>query len=169
MERYYEWLKTLSETQRAELLDHSVDERIAKIREIREQQQRDFFGLVGETRLPDEDISPLIQWVEQWVRSKQDDIRQIAQSLPGRNRFGRMLRGDPGRWASGLYLILGRVAPDQAEQLINEDDITDLRDELSDQAVSILDDQIEFEDRRRLVHRWVVTAINARFRQVDAD
>jgi hypothetical protein len=89
LDRYYEWLKTLNATERAELLSLTSDQRIDRIRELRQEQRGERFSLVID-ELSADDRTKLFQWVENLARQKQADIEQAM-----RDRFET--RGDDSR------------------------------------------------------------------------
>ncbi len=56
LERYTDWLKTLSSVERAKLLGMPVKDRIATIKQLQQNRERDRLGLFGESQLPVEVI-----------------------------------------------------------------------------------------------------------------
>ena len=163
LERYFQWQKTLTPNERAELRDLAPEERLRKIREIRLEQDQKWFGLVGDTRLPDEDLPTLFQWVDGFFKSRKDEMVDELRQI-NRFRGGRSFRESSSNRYWYIYAVLDRVAPERAQQLISEDDIEILRNVLSPDAQAILDNQNTWDDRARLVHRWIKTAVDSRFR-----
>ncbi len=66
MTRYNEWLKTLSSAVRAELLSLPPDERIKRIKEIKQDQERQRFREFA-NNLPERDMNIVYSWIEEFV------------------------------------------------------------------------------------------------------
>jgi hypothetical protein len=85
LDRYCEWLKTLTSAQRAELHDLSADKRVERIKELLKQQEhtrfQDYAG-----KLPDEDREAINRWLEDFVTRNQEAIVG-AFSFDMRRRF----------------------------------------------------------------------------------
>ena len=67
MENYFEWLKTLSPGQRAELLELGVDERIARVKFFHQEQQSQYFRRLIATQLPAADGRAMFAALERAV------------------------------------------------------------------------------------------------------
>ncbi len=161
MKRYYEWLKSLNAEERADIKSLSGDERLARVREIRQQQAEEIFGIAGETRLPKKDVSILFDWTRELLTNRRDAIIELYRQRGGRGdeRRGRGL--EQTNQTSLLFFALNRVDPDSVAGLITPNDIAQLRQRLSPEAVAIIDDQQGESDRQKLVYRWVMSATSA--------
>jgi hypothetical protein len=73
MDRYCEWLKTLTSAQRAELRDLPADKRIARIKELLQQQAGQRFQEYAGS-LPAEDREAIYRWLEDFITRNQDEI-----------------------------------------------------------------------------------------------
>ena len=87
MHEYYEWLKALSPSQRAEITSMSPAERLARIEQIQQRRQRR-----NERRLSPEDLQAIADWVQGQLLSRPPDQRRelLARRLEGRK--------GPGQW-----------------------------------------------------------------------
>lgn len=73
LRRYNEWLKTLTTAQQAEVTSLPADKRIAKIKEIQQNQlQFHFFEVAA--RLEMEDLNTLNAWMEDFVSRRESEI-----------------------------------------------------------------------------------------------
>lgn len=161
LKRYYEWIKSLSAEDRAIIKSLSGDERLARIRDIRQQQAEQIFGIAGDTQLPRNDVSGLFEWNREFLAAKRDAMLALVRQR-GSGGEGRSFRGfDESSRTDFLFFVLSRTDPDGAAALITEDDIDQLKKKLSPDAVTIIDDQQTLPERQKLVYRWVISAISA--------
>jgi hypothetical protein len=111
--RYSLWLKTLTPQQQAELVGLQIDKRLAKIKEIQQDQvQSHFWQLAG--RLDKGDLDTIYSWMEGLVWRHQDAILskvdpnwaiRVASTIDPRTRRGMLLGtvfGQRGMQASNL-------------------------------------------------------------------
>ncbi len=170
MKQYTQWLKSLKAEQRVQIKSVSGDKRIKLVFEIRREQAEAIFGVAGETQLPKEDVSVLFQWSREFLDSRKTEIVELfrARVSSGDGRRGGGRDGGGGGGGRGfesrpdmLFLILGRNNIDAVVSLIQEDDISRLSDQLSPEAVAIIDAQGKTSDKQKLIYRWIVTALEA--------
>lgn len=159
MLKYDEWLRSLSPVLRAEILDLPTDQRIQKIKEIREKEARQAFGFVGDTKLPEENAPLLYDWIDGFIRLHESAIvdrlsenrqRELAKTVDDEHRRRR------------IAFSISKMAVDELRSLITEDDVKSLYSCLSPEARQILDDRPTDEERAVLVQRWIRFALIVR-------
>ncbi len=176
MRQYYGWLMKLDEQQRAEVMDLPPEKRIRRIMEIRRQQEIDWLGKIGPTRLPKQDAVPVYLWFEDALDKKKDYIiekgiewaeqglvefdprlislaksRSIANM--GRDRYERMQRNI----ASFMLFEIQDKYPQLIPELFTPDDFDTLKPFLSERAQAILEERLP-EEQGLLVIRWLADA-----------
>ena len=149
---YHEWLKELTPKERAVLRGMTIDDRIKEIRRIRDEQQRQDFGIAGETKLPDEDLTPFTKWMSDLRTTKQALIEKVTQ-----------MRGDRSSERQ-IYAVL-RLPPEEFRKLISEEDLQQLSATLSKTGAAILNKSETFERKTELIQRWSQAAIVSTFRR----
>lgn len=180
MHRYYEWLKTLSSYQRADLLQLSADERIERIKQLKEEQARrqsarasfaDGFGseriknalsqrpeFKDAQRLTAEDLQALLGWIEEFAARYR---AYLLQSMP-EDRQQRMQQelekaedSPRGRDFFGLMLWL-RWQLDHPEELPpgSRAELKDLRAKLSPATRQWLEAKPE-EEQWQAIAGWI--------------
>ena len=80
MARYDEWLKTLSPGQRADLLELPPADRIARIKEIQQQQESRRVREITAQQIEPEDVRVLFTWVYEFVGRHEAEV--LAQIPP---------------------------------------------------------------------------------------
>ena len=163
MKQYTEWLKSLKAEQRAQIKSLSGEKRITLVSEIRREQAEAIFGIAGETQLPKEDVSVLFEWSNEFLESRKSEIAELFR-IRDTSNDGRRGRGG-GRGFEPrpemLFLSLGRNSLDDVVALIQESDIARLSDQLSPEAVAIIESQGKTADKQKLIFRWIVSALEA--------
>ena len=174
--QYYRWLIELDEQQRAEVMDLPPEKRIRRIIEIRRQQEIDWLGKIGPTRLPKEDAVPVYLWFEEMIKNKGETI--IARAIEwhdqgmipfdnrlielakrrqhanmGPERTARMRRNI----ASYLLFKIQEDYPEQISELFADDEFDNLKPYLSQRAQAILEERLPSE-QGLLVLRWLADA-----------
>jgi len=159
MVRYNEWLKSLPTNQRASLLSLPPDKRIAEIKKlVAEQDKQRFYELVKETLLP-QDHEAMIRWFEQRVLSRlpaeqQDKITAIAD--PRRRRFE-------------MFRLYRQHSGDSGQRLFNsdplrEEEIQELTEQLSEKARKALEKAENQQSRNSIVRDWIGAGFYSSFR-----
>lgn len=171
MRRYYRWLKTLDDRERRELLDLPPLERLEKIRGIRDRQARASFGRVGATKLPDEDVGWVYEWIKQTVTEKREAIDSLFQLPEIQQRLSTTTRrsfSQPSlnlRRSNFRFLWLANNAPEYAGKIVIEE-FDKLRAGLSTAALEIIDEYGP-EEQMDLVIQWYKAAYYARTNVTD--
>jgi hypothetical protein len=73
LERYHQWLMTLTPLQRDELVSLPLEKRIDRIKQIQKEQQKQRFRDLT-SKLPPEDFDAIIHWLETFIESHQEEI-----------------------------------------------------------------------------------------------
>ncbi len=161
MGRYAEWLKSLTEEQRAQLGKLETSERIDRVRQIRLEQAEEYFGVVGDTQLPQSDVPILFEWLESFMERDEFSAAMQQMARDSRLSLGRRSGRTVSPWLA--YVILARTNADRSAEIVTADDVEDLKLKLSQQAGEIVDSQASEREKRKLVAKWIEMALQARF------
>lgn len=175
MTSYYDWLKILGASQRANLLDLPLNERIGEIGRITREQAQKNFGTIGSTKLPPDDSVLFYQWYILSIRYRSAEIRQRtgeilavlreAKGLPTNERVIERIKSGPIEQLVQFLMRNDRkkIGEILCENAIFEDIGLDrLRENVSDKARSIIDqDGFTELDRQELILKWIETATRA--------
>lgn len=170
---YYDWLKTLRTSQRNNVLDSPMEQRLEKIRMITMQQSEYAFGRSGATKLPVEDAEAFYRWYHLAIAFYNRGIRQQAGDVFTRIREDKglpVLEEDIERVVSGpmeqLVDFLMRHDREYFGELITANrrfGLADLENQLTGSSLQILNDVASIEGKQELVLRWVEVANKTRF------
>ena len=175
MTSYYDWLKILGSSQRANLLDLPLDRRIGEIGRITQQQTQKNFGTIGSTKLPPDDSVLFYQWYILSIRYRSPEIRERtgeiltklreAKGLPTNELVVDRIKSGP---IEKLVQFLMRNDRENIGEILCENTtpkdigIDNLREIVSADARSIIDkDGLSELDRRELILKWIETATRA--------
>jgi hypothetical protein len=153
--RYAQWLRTLPAGQRAELLSLPPEQRLERIRAVKQKQDEQRIRELVHTSLQPEDPQVVRTWLGEYAEAHKKELfsslssemqqRMRADPDGARRRFG-MLLAMPGRH-SGL-----RLPPPTDEE------IDRLRERLSDEARQALDSVDTTDKKLALAIHWVRAA-----------
>lgn len=162
LDRYSRWLKTLSAAQQSELMGLPIDERLARIREIQQQQiQSQFWDLAWQ--LEKDDLRTIDAWMEDFVARRQEEILTkidpgaatwVLSEPDGRSRRGRLV------WS--VFAPWGGQRPIEFSESMYED-FRLLAERLSPTLQHQLTLQRTDEDRRKLILTCARFALYSRF------
>lgn len=153
--RYVDWLKTLPSGQRAELLSLAADARIAKIKELMDEERKQQFRRFAEQPPPDADVKVIVQWFGEFFERNRT---RILDEIPAARReaMEKLKGGKPEpvtiyfrylRESSGTV----RIAP-------SDEEIKDLEGKLSDATRKLLE-QTPTPQKQATLFRWIGTAM----------
>lgn len=176
MVAYYDWLKSLGETERTEVLDEvdnevDIQTRIDMIAGKIERQNLKKFGKAGATMLPGYDAEPFFKWYEGFLKHHRSRILQTASELYFKVYRKRSGGKDPPtsrfkvfqRWSMSQKIgFLFEYDPEQMTQLIDEAEVNHLRKQLSLDANEILDGYESQEQQKSLIISWIDAANQAK-------
>jgi hypothetical protein len=157
MVRYNEWLRSLSSNQLAHVLTLSTEERIAEIKRIVAQQEKERFNELVKRALRPEDYEAMIRWFEDRVLSRlpPDLQAQVALHNDPRRRRYEMVR---------LYRQHTNNEPLFESDPLTEQEIQLLTDQLSAKAREALGKAEDTESRNRIVRDWIGAGFFSSFR-----
>lgn len=129
LEGYTRWLKTLSSGQRADLLNLPPVERIAKIKQLLQQQESARLrGLIA-SELSDQDVKAIAQWMDDLVE------RRMPQLLAEMPMLRERLKGTDDRSRKRVVVMMGlRNLPRRDLLQPGPQEIEDLKSRLSASA-----------------------------------
>lgn len=169
---YYDWLKSLGQSERISLLDTTDSRRrLAIIEETRKQQQLEAFGKEGATQLPLADAEHLFQWYDRLVQEHKQQIRRAARTQYVRYYQKRFDRDPPAnevksfgnRPLGQLVAFILKSDRELVKRMITDEDISRLKIKISQPANAILDDVASADARTTLILNWVDAANQSRF------
>lgn len=169
---YYDWLKSLGQSERTELLDTpDIPSRIKLIAAKIKRQNLKAFGRAGATKLPAADAEALFGWYEGLIKQKQRRIRRAAAGIYVDKYKKRFSRDPPSTEVESfrskpliqLMDLIFKYDRKTINPMIRDQEIGRLKKQLSSDANAILDAGFSAAERTRLVINWIDAANQARF------
>lgn len=165
MVRYSEWLKSLSWEKQDELKRLPTEQRIAAIKEILEQQEKQRFSELMRRKLPPEDYGVILEWFNTVMSS---NFERLLNTVPPEDRARLNGVTDPFRRRMEVLRILRKLSGDQGRRPLEGMEITSkhmeqLTDRLSPEAQQLLKEASDDDQRRAIVRDWVSAATWSRF------
>jgi hypothetical protein len=158
LERYGQWLASLSAKERAELDELTPEKRLARIQELRQGERTARLSKCGLTPL---DANTVYQW---WDELVEDDPKRLIQALDERPRqaIERMNENDPGR----KFMLRWSIMPTLPRFLADlpPETIRRLTDQLSHEAEQQYVNEKSAEEKSELLAKWVRESIHFRAR-----
>jgi len=153
LERYHEWLKTITPSQRARLAELPARQRVEEIERI-VRSQRDAQRL---ELLTEKDTREIRNWVEKLVEEHRDEL---VAGLPGRYRTWYDRQTDKSsKQFTLMFPLFGYSREGQVNSKVTAEDIDRLAKELSDGARAELDKAQSLDDKRKLVGGWLFSSM----------
>ena len=169
---YYDWLKSLGQSARTELLDIAdIENRIGNIKQKIEGQNLQAFGKAGATKLPADDAKKVFRWYDELIKKNKQQIRDSAAIVyidqykekfaqaPTAGEVSKVINGP----LSQLMTFIFKHDRSLIEPMITVQDISQLKYVLSSEANDILDAGFSVDERNRLIINWIDAANQARF------
>jgi hypothetical protein len=148
LERYHEWLKTITPSERATLAELRPEKRVEQIAHIQRRQQT----AQRLEHLERQDTREIMRWIYDLVKKHRDDV--IADmDEPDRKRFEKQDESTQRRWL--IYRIFGGRRGGQPESRVTPQDIERLAARLSEGARAELSGEDSPEAQQRLVGMWI--------------
>ena len=157
VEQYSAWLKTLSTSQRIDLLSLSPDERLERIREIKRRSEIDRFGRFTTRKLSMNDVREIFTWLDDELISG-DQERMLAR-LDSSERESLSKVDRRRRNLQMLKMVL-----EKDEDIPTSVQIDKLVDKLSQEAQREFRAQETDSDKRKLARSWIHAATASRMR-----
>jgi hypothetical protein len=162
LERYHEWLKTLSPEQRAELADLSAAPRIDRIAKLlakqKEEQQRKQQRFTGGEPLPPEDVQVIFDWFEELVQRHRDEL---LASMPANRRADVEKLDETGKKRALMFVALRRWRNEPIP--LGVDDFDRLVTRLSPTAREQLEKADTPQRKRHLAREWLFQVMASRW------
>lgn len=162
MDRYNEWLKTLSPGQRADLLAMPADKRIEEIRKIRRTQEDSRLKQLAST-ITSDDAKAIFNWLGEFVERNRDAL--VSQMSPEKKLFFEESANDPARrrrMLMGQLFWSSSSANGEVGLKPTKDDVDRLAGSLSPGARKALDQLNDNPRKLTLIREWVGLAIAGR-------
>lgn len=154
MSRYHAWLKTLSSAVRAELLSLPPDERIKRIKELKQDQERQRFREFA-NNLPERDMNVVYAWIEAFVG--QHEAEYLQRTPPDFRRRLEQQTEAERRKALVAGLIWRRWDNDSPKP--SERDVAELMPRLSEETRKELARAATKEEKLLVVRALVRAAV----------
>jgi hypothetical protein len=151
LERYNDWLRTLSPGTKAEILSLPIKQRVARIEaDLNKPDPQRFQRFFG-SPLSREDLNVINQWLDQFI---DHHIKEILAALPD-NRFDEIkLRYDPDKHRRRLAFILFRLESPNLPRPTREDEQR-LQEALSPEAQKVLKNGTSEEEVSQMLGHWI--------------
>jgi hypothetical protein len=165
LERYHEWLKTLTPTQRAELADMPPDKRVEQIQRIQRQQHSSRERARQAELLSRQDVHEVVKWTEE-IAWKHKDLLVSQMSDTQRRAFEKNPR--PKQALPMIALFSERARRGGGSNLfaqVRQPDIDRLAAKLSEPAKNELAAAGNLGAQRRKVGGWLGLAMHLQFNQ----
>ncbi|QDU28791.1 hypothetical protein ETAA8_38960 [Anatilimnocola aggregata] len=155
LDRYHEWLKTLTTKQRADLLELSSDQRIGRIKELMQEQERSRLRDLGGKQLPEADIDAIFSWLDEFMKAHEE---QYMERLP--KDYADRLKGqeEVARRRSLMRGIIMR-GPRSDFPMPIRDDLERLLPTLSQATRLALESAKTPDEKQMLARQWIFTAM----------
>lgn len=155
LDRYHEWLKTLTSVQRVELLELPTDERIVRIKELMQEQERKRLRDLGGRQLPEADTDAIFSWLEDFMKQHEE---QYLERLP--KDFATKLRNseEVARRRSLMRGIVMR-GPRGDFPLPTPEDLERLLPKLSQPTRTAFESVKTPDEKQYLARHWVFSAL----------
>jgi hypothetical protein len=160
LERYHNWLRTLTPAERAEVISLPADKRIEKISElIRAQDAKRFRMMVSGFMISPRDLSTIHDWFDKFI---DDHAPEILASLPD-EPFGKLKKEyNPERDRGFLRRVYLGPGSSNLPRPSKEDQVQ-LLTKVSKEARDMLA-KVSEEERSQVIQRWTWAAVWSRMR-----
>lgn len=160
LERYRDWLATLSAGQRDDVLSLPIEERVAAIERIKNQQHAERFANQAQGLVPS-DTATVGRWLRDYVVAhEQDFLKLLSPDMRKRITDSK----NPQRRTRSLMILVGKnqlmkqVSPPRPEEF------DELIQRLSPTAKKRLESATDGQARIEIVHNWMEASLNSRVR-----
>jgi hypothetical protein len=157
LSRYTQWLATLPDGQRADLLELPPPQRIEQIRTIRESQEATTFGMQAGD-IAAQDIMVVARWLHEYVRMHdQELLAQLPKSV--RQRIDRL---EPGRRRTRQMLLeIGEHLDEIELPPPQPGHLQDMVDQLPPEASRRLRQIVNLDDGQEATRRLLKTLVQS--------
>jgi hypothetical protein len=155
LDRYHEWLKSLTTKQRADLLELPADQRIGRIKELMQEQERSRLRDLGGKQLPELDIDAIFNWLDQFMKQHED---KYLERLPEEYRKRLLDQEEVSRRRSLMRGIIMR-GPRNDFPMPMREDFDRLLPTLSAATRAALESAKTPEEKQQLARQWIFSAM----------
>lgn len=155
LDRYHEWLKSLTTKQRADLLELPAEERIDRIKELMQEQERARLRDLGGKQLPEGDIDAIFGWLDEYMKSHED---KYLERLPEDYRKRLLDQEEVSRRRSLMRGIIMR-GPRNDFPMPMREDFDRLLPTLSAATRAALESAKTPEEKQQLARQWIFSAM----------
>jgi hypothetical protein len=153
LERYHEWLKTITPSQRATLAELPPDERVKEIERVQRRQEDD----QRLEPLSRQDMREIRHWIDQLVEKHR---KELVAGIPERFRKWFDQEKDPRRKQMALvYRMFGRSHDPAHESRVTQEDIDRLAAKLSESARAEIEKAGSLEAQGKVVRGWIFASL----------
>ncbi len=155
LDRYHEWLKSLSTKQRADLLELPADKRIERIKELKIEQERARLRDLGGKQLPEIDIDAIFNWLDAFMKQHED---KYLERLPEDYRKKLLDQEEVSRRRSLMRGIIMR-GPRNDFPMPMREDFDRLVPTLSAATRAALESAKTAEEKQQVARQWIFSAM----------
>jgi hypothetical protein len=156
MTRYHQWLMSLKPLERDELLSLTPEERIARIKRILQQQEKERFEQMAQN-VPPEDLQVIYTWIDKFILEHQDKIvEKVIANMPPDARARWEGIKDPEHQRRWLMFAINHRAPNAEGLAPQKEDFDRLVPQLSKQSQEVLR---KAEVPGDILRNWVRAAV----------
>ncbi|HEX3725487.1 MAG TPA: hypothetical protein VHV08_04565 [Pirellulales bacterium] len=158
LKHYHEWLKTLSPAEREELADLPPEERVARIKQIKERQHSFRVQAQRVEALTRQDMQKIMQWTEARLWDRRDQI--ISEMTP--NWRTRINQEAPPKQRQLLLMWAYATRRQNSTPLatVEQPDFDRLSAGLSEPAQQELAKAADLAERRKIMASWIGAAMH---------
>lgn len=155
LDRYHEWLKSLTTKQRADLLELPTEKRIERIKELMQEQERSRLRDLGGKQLPELDIDAIFNWLDEFMKQHED---KYLERLPEEFRNKLLDQEEVSRRRSLMRGIIMR-GPRNDFPMPMREDFDRLLPTLSAATRAALESAKTPEEKQQLARQWIFSAM----------
>ena len=154
MQRYHEWLKTLRPGERAELRSLPLDQRIQRIKQLRDNQALQRFRQMTASTLDADDLRHIGEWARDYLRRHESEI--VATMPPEQQQAYRESKDVRYK---GFLLTMAFLRLEANRLNISQEEVNDLLARLSPDAQKLLPRETDAQQRNRMLRTWIEVAL----------
>jgi hypothetical protein len=155
LDRYHEWLKSLTTKQRADLLELPAEKRIERIKELMQEQERSRLRDLGGKQLPELDIDAIFNWLDEFMKQHEE---KYLERLPQEYRNKLLDQEEVSRRRSLMRGIIMR-GPRNDFPMPMREDFDRLLPTLSAATRAALESAKTPEEKQQLARQWIFSAM----------
>lgn len=155
LDRYEEWLKTLTAKQRSDLLELKPAERIDRIKVLMQEQERSRLRELGGKQLPVEDLDAIFNWLEEYMKKHED---KYLEGVREEYRKKLLEQDEVSRRRSLMRGIIMR-GPKSDSPMPMKEDFVRLLPKLTPATRAALESAKTPEEQQQVARQWIFSAM----------